>query len=133
MPTRREFAVLLSAASQAQQNQLPSKTYSFQDLAVRASGDDRSRALFDGLTHTGFRVEAHHSELAPGLAPHPPHRHKNEEMLVIREGTIEVTISGKTSILGPGSVAFVASGEEHGWRNTGTTRAHYTVIALGSR
>ena len=133
MPTRRELAALLPALSQAQQSQLPSKSYSFADLPVRANGENRSRALFDGLTHTGFRVEAHHTELAPGLAPHPPHHHNNEELLVLREGTLEVTISGKTSTLGPGGVVFIASGEEHGWRNAGSTRAHYTVIALGSR
>ena len=49
------------------------------------------------------------------------------------EGTLEVTISGKPTLLGPGSAAFIASNEEHGWRNSGSTRAHYTVIALGPR
>ena len=76
-------------------------------------------------------VEMHQTELAPGDAPHPPHHHVHEEMMMVREGTIEVTISGKVSALGPGSVAYVASNEEHGWRNVGKTRAHYFVIALG--
>jgi quercetin dioxygenase-like cupin family protein len=52
-------------------------------------------------------------------------------MLLVREGTMEVTISGKTTTLGPGGVAYVASNEDHGWRNTGTTRAHYFVLTLG--
>ena len=51
-------------------------------------------------------------------------------MILIREGVMDVTISGKTSRLGPGSVAFVASNEEHGWKNAGDTRAHYFVMAL---
>ena len=50
---------------------------------------------------------------------------------MIHEGTMEVTISGNTTKLGPGSSAFVASGEEHGWRNAGSTRALYFVLALG--
>ena len=55
------------------------------------------------------------------------------ELLIemIHEGTLEVTISGRSAKLGPGSVAYVASGEEHGWRNVGTTRAQYFVLALG--
>jgi quercetin dioxygenase-like cupin family protein len=52
-------------------------------------------------------------------------------MIVIREGMMEVTIAGKVSQLGPGSVAWVASNEHHGWRNVGTTRARYMVMALG--
>ena len=31
-----------------------------------------------------------------------------------------VTIAGRSANLGPGSVAYVASNEEHGWRNVGT-------------
>ena len=49
---------------------------------------------------------------------------------MLREGTMEVTIEGKTTRLGPGSVVFVASNEEHGWKNVGTDRAKYFVLAL---
>jgi quercetin dioxygenase-like cupin family protein len=55
----------------------------------------------------------------------------HEEVLLVREGTLEVTIAGQVTTLGPGSVAFVASGEEHGWRNTGNTQAHYFIVTLG--
>ena len=52
-------------------------------------------------------------------------------MLIVREGTLEVTISGKSRNLGPGSIVLLGSGDEHGWRNVGTTQAHYVVMALG--
>ena len=86
--------------------------------------------MLDGKTHTGYRIEIHQTELAPGLAPHPPHHHVHEELILVWQGTMEVTISGKTSKLGPGSAAYVASGEEHGWRNVGTTQARYFVMTL---
>jgi quercetin dioxygenase-like cupin family protein len=35
--------------------------------------------------------------------------------------------------LGPGSAAYVASNEVHGWRNVGTTRAQYFVLAIGAK
>lgn len=44
---------------------------------------------------------------------------------------MEVTIAGRTVKLDPGSVAYVASNEEHGWRNVGASRARYWVLALG--
>ncbi|MCZ2147750.1 MAG: cupin domain-containing protein [Bryobacterales bacterium] len=134
--SRRDWNLLLpalaaAAAARADAKALPSKALRFEDLPVRKNGENRSRATLDGLTHTGYPIELHQTELAPGLAPHPPHRHEHEEMLMIREGTLEVTIAGESTRLGPGSVAFVASDIEHGWRNVGGSRAHYFVLALG--
>jgi quercetin dioxygenase-like cupin family protein len=103
----------------------------FEDLTVRENGQNRARAVLNGKTRSGYAIEMHQTELAPGLAPHPPHKHVHEELMMVREGTMEVTISGKTTVMGPGSVVYVASNEEHGWKNAGTTRAHYFVMTLG--
>jgi quercetin dioxygenase-like cupin family protein len=135
--SRRDLSVLLPAlmaatATAAEPATLPSKAFVFEDLPVRNTGTaNHSRAMLNGLTHSGFPVEMHQTELAPGSEPHPPHHHVHEEMILVREGTMEVTISGKVTKIGPGGAAYVASGEEHGWRNVGTTNAHYFIIALG--
>ncbi len=84
-----------------------------------------------GDTHSGYGIEIHLTELGPGMAPHPPHKHVHEEMVLLRTGALDVTISGKTTRLTPGSIAYVASNEEHGWRNPGSDRSEYFVIALG--
>jgi quercetin dioxygenase-like cupin family protein len=133
--SRRDLGFLLpilaAAKAGAQNAILPSKTYPFEQLPVQTSGANRLRQVLDGETHAGVRIELHETELPPGGAPHPPHRHVHEEMILIREGTMEVTIAGRSARLGPGSVAYVASNEEHGWHNAGTTRAHYFVLAVG--
>jgi mannose-6-phosphate isomerase-like protein (cupin superfamily) len=85
----------------------------------------------NGETRTGFAIEVHETELAPGEAPHPPHQHVNEEVFLVREGVLEVTIAGHTVNLNPGSVAYVASNEHHGVRNGGKTPARYFLFALG--
>ena len=118
-------------ASAAEEPVLPSKTYRFEDLPVKTNGKNRSWAVFNGATHSGFHVDMHLTELAPGERPHPPHHHVHEEMIMIKEGSVEVTISGKSTTIGPGSTAYVASNEEHGWRNVGSTPALYFVLALG--
>ena len=133
--SRRDLSLLLPALvavkAAAGSSGLASKALRFQDLPVRANGENKTRAVLNGENHSGFAIEVHETELAPGNAPHPPHHHIKEEMVLVREGTLEVTISGRATTLGPGGVAYVASGEEHGWRNVGDTRAHYFVIALG--
>jgi quercetin dioxygenase-like cupin family protein len=133
--SRRDLGLLLPALAAtratAQTSALPSKTFRFEDLAVRSSGPNRMRAVLEGTTHAGVPIELHITELAPGEAPHPPHHHVHEEMVLILEGTIEVTIQDHSDTLGRGSVAFVASNEQHGWRNVGNSAARYFVLALG--
>lgn len=131
--TRRDLTLLsagLMAVAKAQKPSLPilpSKAYKFDDLVLKGT----SRAVFDGATHTGYHVDLHETELAPGAAPHAPHRHEHEEMIMLREGTLEVMIEGNVNTVGPGSVVYAASNELHGWKNVGTTKAQYFVIALG--
>ena len=133
-PSRRDLGLFLpglAAAGAAPGTALPSATFRFEDLPVRQNGPNRARAILNGETHRGYPVEMHMTELAAGQMPHPPHHHVHEEMILIHAGTLEVTISGRTVRLGPGSSAYVASNEEHGWRNVGTTPALYFVLALG--
>lgn len=130
---RRQLTALLAAASaRGQTPAMPSKTFRYEDLPVRPSGNgqNRARPVLDGRTHTGMRVEMHETELGPGLAPHPPHRHVHEELVIVNEGTLEVTIGGNVSRIGAGSVAYIESNIEHGWKNTGAGKARYYVITL---
>lgn len=124
-------AVMMANPAAAQPAALPSKVFPFDQLPVRTNGRNRSRAVLNGKTRSGYRIEMHHTELAPGLAPHAPHQHVHEEIVVVREGTLEVTIKESVSTLGPGDLAYVASNEFHGWKNVGSTQAHYLVITLG--
>ena len=137
-PRRRDLALLALAAANAAPAAVPperptlrSMTYKFEDLKVKENGENRSRDVFDGVTHTGHQVDLHETELAPGKAPHAPHRHSHEEIVMVREGTLEITIEGKVTTATPGSVVYVASNDFHGWKNSGATRAHYFVMAVG--
>jgi quercetin dioxygenase-like cupin family protein len=111
---------------------MPSKMVRFEDLPVQFGDGHALRRILEGKTHTGYAIEMHESDLAPGATPHPAHHHAHEEIFMVREGTLEVTIAGRASRLGPGSVAYVASNDEHGIKNAGSTHAQYFVIALGT-
>jgi mannose-6-phosphate isomerase-like protein (cupin superfamily) len=110
---------------------LETKAYIFDELPVRENGKNRSRALFTGKTHTGFKMESHMSDIAPGEVNHPPHHHLREEMMLVREGTMELTVSGKPMRLGPGCVGYIGSNEIHNAKNVGTTRAQYFIVNIG--
>ena len=136
--SRRECCLLLpalaaSGLAAAQPAAIKTTVAPFEDLPVNAEGKNRFRAIVDGLLHDGHPFEAHATELAAGAMPHAAHHHQHEEMFLVREGTVEVTVNGKSTRLGPGGVAFIASGDEHGIQNVGPTAAQYFVIALGRR
>jgi len=105
----------------------------FEDLPVKVSGSNKNHPVLDGETHTGFPVEVHVTELAPGQSPHPPHRHVHEEMFMLQSGLLDATVNGVTKRLSPGSVCYVNSNEEHGIHNPGPERAEYFVVALGAK
>ena len=127
------FPVLAASSALADEKApMPSKAFRFEDLTPHKSGALVARPGFEGYTHDGYRIAMHESILEAGGMPHPAHHHKHEEMFMLREGTLEVTISGKASQAGPGDVVFVASNEEHGVRNVGKTSAQYFVVELGS-
>ena len=134
--TRRDLSFLLPALAatlpaDAATSGLGATVFRYEDLPVRPNGQNKGRAVFDTTTHSGFAVELHMTELGSGQAPHAPHSHVHEEVLMLRRGTLDATFGGKTARLTAGSVIYMESNMEHGWRNPGTEPAEYFVIALG--
>jgi quercetin dioxygenase-like cupin family protein len=79
-------------------------------------------------TATLDQLEMHVSKLDAGKMSHPPHRHVNEELIILREGSCETLSNGKWVHVELGSVVFNASNSLHGFRNVGATQAVYHVI-----
>lgn len=137
-PSRRDFCFALSAViacSQrltAERKTLPSGIYDFDKLTPRTAGNLTFRDILDGSIFEGCHISLHESDLAPDSRPHPPHRHRHEEMVFVVEGTLEFTINGKATRAGEGSVLFAGSNDEHGIFNPASTHAKYFVLALGS-
>lgn len=139
--TRRDLCIMLPATLLpaalhpesiiAQENSMPSAMYPFEKLPVRTPNNAEIRDVLKGKLATSESLEVHETTLQPGGAPHPPHHHVHSEMWLIREGTVEITVNGTSYRLGPGSVGFVHSNDEHGIKNVGTTPATYFVVAIG--
>lgn len=133
--SRRDLGFLLSAmagtSATAGTNDLPGKIFHNAEIKPEAHATNESRQFIWGRTHDGYLIDMHETQLRAGEMPHAAHQHPHEEMTMLREGTLEVEIEGKTSRIGPGDVVYVASNQHHGWRNVGTTTAKYFVMAFG--
>lgn len=118
---------------EAKQNKTPklqSAVYDYQKLEVKPTKVGEGRAVLNGSTVTLKNLETHITTINAGEAPHAAHRHPDEEIVLVREGTLEVNINGQTQRAGAGSVLFFGSNDLHGMRNVGTTRASYHVIRM---
>jgi uncharacterized cupin superfamily protein len=84
--------------------------------------------VFDGPTPTLDRFHCHISTLNPGENTGALHRHPQEELVIVKEGTLEINIDGKLTVATTGSMIFYAANENENMRNIGKTPATYYVV-----
>ena len=122
--------IINTLPSLAQKNDsLLSNVYYWNALEVKKEDTRVRRQVLDGKTLALDNFEVHTSTLEPGKAPHPPHVHSDyEELIIVKEGRVKITIAGASKILGPGSIAFAMPGDEHGIENAGNTQATYFIL-----
>jgi XRE family transcriptional regulator, regulator of sulfur utilization len=136
MITRRDLLIMVAAAGLTagafaladKPDVLGSTTFDWNSIPAKTTEVGSVRQVVSKPTATLENLEVHITTLNPGKSPHPPHRHPNEEMLIIRQGTLEALINGEWKRVGPGSVIFFASNQLHGVRNVGDDPAIYHVV-----
>lgn len=135
--TRRDVLVALTAgamtltlvaAMDARRAVLGSTIYDWNSLAAVPNKTGAVRKVVQQPTATLDELEMHITTLNPGETSHPPHQHPQEEVIIVKEGTVESLVNGEMKRIGPGSVIFQASNQLHSIRNVGTGPATYHVI-----
>jgi quercetin dioxygenase-like cupin family protein len=137
--TRRDIAVALFTVAAtcgvsvvAQQTAAPAKlhsiAYDWTAMTAKENAYGATRSIVRAPTPTLDELEMHITTLNAGQTSHAPHQHANEELIILREGTVEALVHGEWKRLGPGSIIFQASNELHGIKNVGTVPATYHVV-----
>lgn len=122
-------AAASSIATVVAQKQVQKSTvYSWSTADTKANEWGAVRQVMRTPTPTLEELEIHISTLSPGKSPHAPHHHQHEELLILKEGTLETFQNGATRRIGPGGIIFQASNEFHNVTNVGQTPATYYVI-----
>src|ERR1017187_56663 len=116
------------SAVRAQTKVMGSAVFDWNSFTVNPTAVGSVRSVASSPTAPLENLEIHVTTLNPGKMPHPPHRHPNEELIIIDQGTVETLSNGEWKRVGPGSIIFNGSNEVHGLRNVGATPAQYHVI-----
>ncbi len=120
-------------AVQAQSNKpspMTSNAIEWNSLAVKTNATGSSRKFFEGPTANLENLECHASTLNPGATNHVILKRANDEVIIVKEGTIEAYVGDKWVRVGPGSVIFNAANVDQSMRNPGDVPATYHVITF---
>ena len=107
---------------------MKSSVFDWTSIKAEPTKVGARRQFFEAPTATLDQLSCHVTTLNPGEIPHAGHQHPAEELIVVKEGTIEAVQNSVTNRVGPGSIIFEASNEYHSLRNVGQTQATYYVI-----
>ena len=139
--TRRDLVVALAttcvvlavgSVARTAPSVLTSTVFDWNAMKAEPTEAGEVRHVFRTPTATLDELECHITTLKAQAKSHPPHVHPNEELLVVREGNIEVFYRNAWHPAGPGSVIFLTGTDPHGLRNSGATAATYHVLAWRS-
>ena len=126
------LAVVAAARASAAPDVMGSTVFDWNNLTATPNKTGAVRRVVQRPTATLDELEIHITTLNPGETPHAPHQHPDEELLIVKEGTVESLNNGELKRLGPGSIIFQAANQLHAIKNVGTVPATYHVIKWNS-
>lgn len=126
------LAVVAGGRASAAPDVMGSTVFDWNNLPPTPNKTGAVRRVVQRPTATLDELEIHITTLNPGETPHAPHQHPDEELLIVKEGTVESLNNGELKRLGPGSIIFQAANQLHAIRNVGTVPATYHVIKWNS-
>jgi quercetin dioxygenase-like cupin family protein len=100
---------------------------------LRPEGDApgaKAYVHFNGPTKQLAALASGFVTLEPGAQPHPPHRHPEEEIMIVGEGTGEFFINGVATYVKAGDMVFAEANVLHGVRNTGKIHMTFYFVKM---
>jgi glycosyltransferase involved in cell wall biosynthesis/mannose-6-phosphate isomerase-like protein (cupin superfamily) len=95
----------------------------------------RPYPIFSGSTHCLDKFSSHMSILSPGITPHEPHSHQEEELLIMLSGEADIVRLDKEIAntetrerIKPGSFVYHPAFQHHTIHNTSTEPATYLMF-----
>jgi mannose-6-phosphate isomerase-like protein (cupin superfamily) len=138
MLTRREITLVLLTtlataglavlAQSDKKSAMTSTAIEWNSIEAKPNATGSSRKFFEGPAATLDVLECHASTLNPGATNHAILRRRDDEVIIVKEGTIEAYVNDKWVRMGPGSVIFNASNVLQAMRNAGDGPATYHVV-----
>lgn len=107
---------------------LTSTIFDWDKLPVEKKPTGERRQICEGTTPTLAQFRSHVTTLPPHSPWPAAEAHTNEEIVIIKEGSLEYEIDGRIQQAGPGAMILIVAGSQHRSHNAGNTPATYYVF-----
>jgi len=122
------FKPYKNTATQNGKETVPSLFIDWRDLEFKPSEIGGRRNIMRQKTSVLKELEIHVTTIKEGLSSHAGHTHPDEELILVREGVVEMKINDKSYKAGPGSLFFLGNDDFHGLTNAGKGQCEYYAI-----
>ena len=137
-PAAVAAALVLALTAAAAATRPPNAT---PPSAIRAEREAKREDADWGTLYTYYEGESHGTRdalaavavIKPGREIHPPHRHAEEEYLMVMEGRGTWHLNGREQPARPGDMQYAAPWDVHGVKNTGRTPLRFVVWKWNSK
>jgi (S)-ureidoglycine aminohydrolase len=124
---------LIPSLAFSQGKPIESKVYYWNDLTVNKRPQGESRPILEGTTPDFKLCKIHASTLLPkSRMRKEAYLQENEELIIVKEGELTVTIEGKTKVLKAGGMALIMSNDIRETENRSDENTTYYVFQYNS-
>lgn len=126
--------IMFASASFAQTDTIASGLYSWNKAVASKTQMGEYRPILNGSSLDLASFKIHSSVLNPGLTNHTPRAlYDREEIVIVKSGTLTMTINGVSKTMGANSVVLIEAGDTQNCSNPSTEPVTYYVIAFKSK
>ena len=128
----RYWTLRFSAAegAQAQRGQAAGGSWlrDWPRFPVSKTDKGETRPVFDRPSSMFARFDVHATVLKPGLASHPPHTHRAEEIVLMTQGRGQIQIANRAYPAAAGDVILLRANVPHAFTNSSSAPCGYFAI-----
>jgi (S)-ureidoglycine aminohydrolase len=111
-----------------------SNVYEWQKQQIKTRPQGEARMFMEGETPTFKLFKVHATTLNPKSRMRATaYTQENEELILVKEGVLTVTVEGKTKEIRAGGIALIMSGDTRETENKTENKTTYYVFQINSR
>jgi (S)-ureidoglycine aminohydrolase len=127
------FLLFTTTVLRAQTQVLQSGVYRVDSIETQNGLEGKKKLKVLGSTTDLGMLSMHSSTLEPGKTNHPPRALMDrEELIIVKEGPLIITINDTAKILTTGSIALIEAGDSQSFHNASDKVVSYYVLGFKS-